>query len=79
MPTPQWVKDRSKKARQRQCVICGAEFYVKDVSRIGKTCSKACRSELMRRSARGRRASPETKAKMSAAMIKTSRAKLTQL
>lgn len=68
MPTPEWVKEASRKKRQRTCVICNTEFLVRSVDRKGATCSKPCRSELNRRYRLGVKQSEETKAKRRATL-----------
>ncbi len=66
MPTPQWIRDRSLERRKRTCQICGTEFYAKNASMIGATCSKPCFIERNRRIRIGHKHTDETKAKMAA-------------
>lgn len=68
MPASERIKLASLEKRKRICVICGAGFIVKSVERVGKTCSPSCLRARMSEAARNRKASPETRAKMSAAI-----------
>lgn len=67
MPTPERIKLASLEKRRRVCAVCGAKFLVRSVDRVGLTCSPPCLKKRMAESASKRRASPETRAKMSAA------------
>jgi len=69
MPTPEWVKAASLAKRQRVCRVCGAEFVVRSADRVGATCSKVCQSKLNSDRQKGRKQSPETIAKRTAAIM----------
>lgn len=66
MPTPEWVKEASRKKRTRVCVICNTTFLVKKASEVGRTCSRPCRLKHQSNLKLGKKASAETRAKMSA-------------
>jgi len=54
--------------RKRICAICGTHFLVKKADRKGVTCSRECSSKHINQRQRGRKASPETREKISAAL-----------
>lgn len=68
MGTPIHIREASLKKRQRVCVICGAEFVVRNASIIGRACSKPCASAHQSRIQSGRIVSDETRAKRSASL-----------
>ena len=66
MPAPDWIRNRSKQARQRVCEICGTHFSVSKSSHKGAACSPTCLSKVKSLRRLGSTASAETRAKMSA-------------
>ena len=68
MPVPEWKREASRKKRQRVCTVCGAEFMVTKVGHTGFTCSKPCLSKRLSEKHTGKVASPESRAKISAAL-----------
>lgn len=60
MPTPEWVREASRKKRERICVICGEGFLVRSVDRVGRTCSTPCLKKVMSANASARKPSKET-------------------
>lgn len=66
MPTPERIKLASLAKRKRICTVCGAHFIVAKADRKGAACGPVCLSEVQRRNRLGKKATVETKAKMSA-------------
>lgn len=69
MPTPDWVKEKARKRRERTCPICDKHFLASRPSAKG-FCSRECQDINFSRVTTGRKQSDETKRKRAMSISK---------